>query len=135
MDNYQFDNNDNHDNNNQNNGWNSQNGQNNGQNYNNYTVKERNNLGTASMIFGILSLFGCITVWFGLIFAIAAIVLAILSRSRMGRFEGGAVGGLITGIISVIISLMLYFMILQLIQSPDFVNYLNQYMGSLPQTI
>ena len=82
------------------------------QNYfnNDYPVppaKPKDKLATFSLI---LAIAGCVTsivYYISLPCTISAIVLAILSRSRIGRFEGKAVAGLCLGISGIV--LMLFF--------------------------
>ena len=58
-------------------------------------------LGIVSLVTGILSLLGCCCTWLGIVFGIAAVVCAVLSRSQSAnrKFSGMAVAGLVCGII------------------------------------
>lgn len=108
------------------------------QNQNNFNinynqVKSRDRIATASLICGILAIPGTITVWLGVIFGIAAIALAIISRLNNGKFQGGAVAGITLGIVFVVISFMMFSVMLKMISNPDLVNYLNEYMNNLTQ--
>lgn len=52
----------------------------------------------ASLIIGVLSLTFGFLGWSGIILGATAVVLSILSRRRLGYFDGMSVGGLILGI-------------------------------------
>jgi len=119
MDHYQYDpesKNDNHINTNDN---------------NQISPERKDKVATASLICGILAIPGVFTVWLGVIFGVAAIALAIISRLNKGKFEGGAVAGLTLGIVFVIISFMLFSVVLKMLSNPDLINYLNKYMESM----
>lgn len=90
--------------------------------------KNTDNLGLASLIFGILAVPALITMWFGVIFAVAAIVLAILSRLNNGKFEGKAAAGLTIGIIILVIALMIFIAFLQMVSNPESIKQLVDYM-------
>lgn len=110
----------------------SKNENNNNSNNNGNNMPERkDNIATASLICGILAIPGTITIWLGVIFGIAAIALAIISRLNKGKFEGGAVAGITLGIIFVVISFMLFSVVLKMINSPELMDYLNKYMGTV----
>ena len=109
---------------------------NNGNNNNNYnnngsTQQRKDKIATASLICGILAIPGAFTVWLGVIFGIAAIALAIISRLNKGKFEGGAVAGITLGIVFVIISLMLFSVVLKMLSNPDSMNSILKYMESI----
>ena len=121
MDHYQYDPESKNDNNNNNNNYNN----------NNSTQQRKDKIATASLICGILAIPGAFTLWFGVIFGIAAIALAIISRLNNGKFEGGAIAGITLGIIFVIISFMLFSFALKMLSNPDLINYMNKYMESI----
>ena len=52
----------------------------------------------ASMIAGILSIICCCLGYTGVIFGIAAVVLSLYSRKKLGYFDGMAVAGIVLGI-------------------------------------
>ena len=60
---------------------------------------------------------------------ISAIVLAILSRSRIGRFEGKAVAGLCLGISGIVLMLFFFVMMLSILHDPSLINYMQEYMS------
>ena len=71
----------------------------------------KDKLATFSLI---LAIAGCVTsivYYISLPCTISAIVLAILSRSRIGRFEGKAVAGLCLGISGIVLMLFFFVMI------------------------
>ncbi len=84
---------------------------NNGNNFNQYNnggfsyqtvmeMKSRNRgFAIASMILGILSILCCCFTYIGIALSIIAIVFAVVSRVRMGYFDGMAIAGLVLGII------------------------------------
>lgn len=57
----------------------------------------------ASLILSIVSLICCCFPWGGMVFAVLGIIFAIVSRKRLGYFDGLAVAGLITAIFSIVI--------------------------------
>jgi len=110
---------------------NNNNNSNNNDNNNGNNLNRKDKIATASLICGILAIPGAFTVWFGVIFGIAAIALAIISRLNNGKFEGGAAAGLTLGLVFVIISFMLFYFALKMLSNPDLINYLNKYMESI----
>lgn len=52
----------------------------------------------ASLVLGILSVVCCCLGWAGAVLGAGAVVLSILSKRRLGYFDGMSVGGLVLGI-------------------------------------
>ena len=52
----------------------------------------------ASLVMGLLSVVCCYLGWSGIIFGIAAFLLSLLSRKKLGYFDGMSIAGLILGI-------------------------------------
>ena len=104
------------------------------QNYfnNDYPVppaKPKDKLATFSLI---LAIAGCVTsivYYISLPCTISAIVLAILSRSRIGRFEGKAVAGLCLGISGIVLMLFFFVMMLSILHDSSLINYMQEYMS------
>lgn len=68
-------------------------------------IKSRNRgFAIASMILGIFSILCCCFTYIGLIIGVLSIVFAVVSRVRMGYFDGMAIAGLVLGIIGVVFS-------------------------------
>lgn len=112
-----------------NNGFNQQYGAYGQVNPNYYAVpRKKNPFGTASLVFGLLAMPGCYTVWFGIIFSIAAIVCAIISRINYGKFEGKSIAGLILGIMFLLFSLLLFFMVIMILENPELMEEFNRIM-------
>ena len=65
----------------------------------------------ASMITGILSVVCCCFGWTGLIFGIAAVVLAVVSRRNLGYFDGMSIAGLILGIFGIVFGVAMIVML------------------------
>ena len=59
----------------------------------------------ASMVIGIISLVCCSLGWSGLMLGAAAIVFSIVSRRKLGYFDGMSVAGLILGIFGLVFGL------------------------------
>ena len=79
-----------------------------------------------------LAIAGCVTsivYYISLPCTISAIVLAILSRSRIGRFEGKAVAGLCLGISGIVLMLFFFVMMLSILHDPSLINYMQEYMS------
>lgn len=94
----------------------------------------KDNLALFSLI---LSIIGCITsmaYYISLPCTISAIVLAILSKNRVGRFEGKAVAGLCLGISGIVLTLFFFALMLSMLQNPDLINYMQEYMSVYVQT-
>lgn len=70
--------------------------------------KKNNGLAIASMIIGIFALLSCCIPLIQFPLAVAAIVLAILSKKKK-PFSGFAIAGLIMGIIAIVISILMTF--------------------------
>ena len=124
-----YNNNTNENNNPQNNGYNNQQFN----NYNNgypprppYNQKPKDKLGLFSLIFGIASIVTSMLYFLGIPFAITAIVLSILSKNRIGRFEGTAVAGLCLGICGVCLGLLFFAVMLAMFSSPELIDNMQQ---------
>lgn len=92
-------------------------------------AKPKDKLASFSLL---LAIAGCVTsmmYYISLPCTISAIVLAVLSRSRVGRFEGKAVAGLCLGISGIVLTLFFFAMMLSILQNPDLVNYMQEYMS------
>ena len=127
MDHYQYD----PESKNDNNSNNSNNSNNNNYNNNNNTPERKDKIATASLVCGILVIPGTFTLWFGIIFGISAIALAIISRLNTGKFNGRAAAGITLGIVFVILSFMMYYFALKMLSNPDLLDFLNKYMESM----
>ena len=120
--------------NNQNNGYNYY--RNNSYDYNNFNspyMKNRQNpLSVAAMILGILSSICCCLGYAGIIFGIAAIVIACFSKKENGRFDPMALVGLVLGIFGLVLSASMLAMILL---APEDVldEYFNSYFEQFGQ--
>ena len=67
-------------------------------------VQERNEMGQASMILGIISIVGVCCCYGGLVFGSLAIILALLSKTEEKLSDNARIG-MITGIIGIGLSL------------------------------
>ena len=66
-------------------------------------IKSRNRgFAIASMIIGIFSILCCCWVYSGVILGALAIIFAVVSRVKMGYFDGMAIAGLVLGIIGLV---------------------------------
>ncbi len=105
--------------NNQNNGQNNSynqnynNGYNNG-GYNSYqppfqdlTKPKSKALSVASLVTGIIAVICCCLGWSGIVLGAAAIATAIISRVKLGYFDGMAIAGLVLGIFGFVTGLIL----------------------------
>ncbi len=108
------------------------NGNNQYQNQNGYSyrtvmdVKSRNRgFAIASMVLGIISIVCCCSYYVGLTAAVLSIVFAVVSRVRMGYFDGFAVAGLITGIIGVVFGVALIVVDIMFVEAIE--EYLRTY--------
>ncbi len=81
-------------------------------------------LGIVSLVTGILSLLGCCCSWLGIVFGIAAIVCAALSRNQMSKFSGLAIGGLVCGIIG--LGLGILGIIINIVYGDDIQKYYEE---------
>ena len=69
-------------------------------------IKSRNRgFAIASMVLGIFSILCCCSIYIGLITGILAVTFAIISRVRMGYFDGMAIAGLVLGIIGLVFTI------------------------------
>lgn len=93
--------------------------------------ENKDKFATISLIMGILAIPGLFTVWLGVVFGIAAVVLAILSRLNTGKFGGSGAAGMTLGIICIAMSLMLFAFVLKMINSPELMSLIKQYMDTM----
>lgn len=67
--------------------------------------KQKNRIwSVGSLVIGILSVLCCCLEWPGAIFGVLAIVFSIISRKKLGYFDGLSIAGLILGICGVVFS-------------------------------
>lgn len=95
----------------------------------NFIPPKKTPLATASLIFAILSIFGSLTIWFGIMFSFAAIVLAILARVNYNSFNFKSLTGLIIGIMFFIFSMLMFFTMLSMLKNPEYVNMINEMLN------
>ena len=96
-------------------------------NFNNpYERRQNSPLSIASLVLGILSSICCCIGYAGVVFGIVAIVLAILSRRELGRFEAMATVGLVLGIFGAVISVITIISVL-LLPEDAFDAYFDAY--------
>ncbi len=81
----------------------------------------------ASLVCGILSIVCCCILWLPLVFAVLAIVFAVLARKSMGYFDGLALAGLICGIVGAVLALANG--ITDIVWGPQIEQYLNEWMA------
>lgn len=96
-------------------------------------TRKKDGLAIASLIFGILALLAGMTVWFGIIFAVVSIVCAIISKINYGYWDAKAVAGLSLGISGLVLALLMFFMVLNMLQNPEFVEQMNEIMQQYEQ--
>lgn len=97
-------------------------------------VVPKDNLALFSLLLGLAACFTSMVYYIGIPCAVSAIVLAILSKNRKGRFEGKAVAGLCLGISGVCLTLFFFAMMLTMLQNPEIMNYMQEYMQNyMPQ--
>jgi hypothetical protein len=91
---------------------------------------KKDKLGFYSLIFAIIGCVFCMVYYVAIPCCVSAIVLAVLSRSRLGRFEGKAVAGLCLAISGLVLTLLCFVMMISMLQNPDLVNFMESYMNS-----
>jgi len=125
-----------------NNGYDNQNNEESG--YNNYSEQDyafqtlmRNGRpktfgwSVASLVMGILSVVCCFLGWSGLILGAAAIVLSIVSRRKLGYFDGMSVAGLILGIFGFVFGVAMLVVVNFLVTEDMMNEFLEEYYKQL----
>ena len=133
MDNYDLNNNNQNSNNNSYNNGNNPNPYYNPNNWQQRPAAPKDNLGLFSLILGIAGCFTSMIYYISVPCAASCIVLAILSKNRIGRFEGKAVAGLCLGISAICLTLFFFALILTMLQNPDIINYMNELQNYMYQ--
>ena len=82
----------------------------------------------ASLVLGILSILCCCIWWFGLIAGILSIVFVIVSRKKLGYFDGLSIAGLITSIFGIVFSILIIVVGTIVLNNPEFQAYFEQFM-------
>jgi hypothetical protein len=85
------------------------------------------------MVFGILAMISGMTVWFGILFGVMAVVLGILSKVNHGYWDGRAIAGLALGIAGLVISLLMFFLALSMMSNPEFMQQMNDMLEQYQQ--
>lgn len=91
----------------------------------------------AAMVSGIISVICCCTGYAGVIFGVAAIIFAIISRKNLGYFDGMAVAGLVLGIIGFVLGIALIiatYTIDEQFLKEYLEEYLKEYQEQFPET-
>ncbi|MBO7304536.1 MAG: DUF4190 domain-containing protein [Clostridia bacterium] len=87
-----------------------------------------------SMVFGILSVVCCCLTYVALVFGILALVFAVVSRTRLGYFDGMAIAGLVLGVFGTVIGFS--FAILPfLIPDEALTKYLQDFLDGYYQSL
>lgn len=101
----------------------------------------RNGFGIAALVLGVLSLFGVLTVLFGVLLGVLAVVFGLLGRRRAQRGEadngGMALAGLISGVIALLLSVAIVVAAVVFLRSStgrDLRNCLRQAQGNSAAT-
>ena len=81
-----------------------------------------------SFILAILSIICCCNSWIPLILGAVAIVFAIISRSKLGYFDGLGIAGLIIAIFGVVFSLA--GILIGILFAEQYAEFLSEYMGA-----
>lgn len=91
----------------------------------------------ASLLISCASILCCCTPWCSVVFGVLAIVFAVISRSKIGYFDGLSIAGLIIGIFGVVFGVA-GFVLAYLIEYTDmfdeFMHELEQYEQELGGT-
>ena len=82
-------------------------------------------LGVISMIFGIISAVCCCCGALSAVVGATAIVLACLSRAKLGRFSGTAITGLVCGIIGFLIAAVAVVVSNVVMSNPDVIEMIE----------
>jgi len=85
----------------------------------------------ASLVMGILSVVCCFLGWSGLILGAAAIVLSIVSRRKLGYFDGMSVAGLILGIFGFVFGVAMLVVVNFLVTEDMMNEFLEEYYKQL----
>ena len=85
----------------------------------------------ASMVMGIISVVCCALGWTGLILGAAAIAFSIISRRKLGYFDGMSVAGLILGIFGFVFGVSLLIAVNFLITEEMMQELLEEYYKQL----
>ncbi len=80
----------------------------------------------AALVLGIVSVFGAVSGWVGMICGILAIVFSVIGRVKLGYFNGYAIAGLILGIFGTVLGIA---QILFEIFLPYIIEYLENNYG------
>ena len=92
-------------------------------------------LGIVSLVTGILSLLSCCCTWLSIVFGIAAVVCAVLSRNQSAnrKFSGMAVAGLVCGIIGLALGIL--GIVLTLVLGPNLGSDWTKYLEDMEQML
>ena len=84
-----------------------------------------------ALVFGILSVAFCSAAYFAIIVAVAAIVFAVISRIKLGYFDGMTIAGLIIAIFGLVLGI---FMVIAInVIDPEFLKeFFEMYGESMP---
>lgn len=82
----------------------------------------------AALVLGIISIICCCMWYFGLACGILAVIFTVISRKTLGYFDGLAIGGLITAIFGIIFSGLMTYVMLVVMNDPEFLATYEQIM-------
>ncbi len=84
----------------------------------------------ASLILGVISIACCCLSYAGVIFGIAAIIVAVIARRSLGYFDGMCIAGLLLGIFGVVFGVAMIILI-ESIPEEEWQKFLEEYMKEL----
>lgn len=95
------------------------------------TDKNSNSLAIASLVLGIIAIVTSCCCFSGILFGAIAVVLALLSRGSVNKFDNKALWGLITGIAGILLGILFLISIIiytnVITKNENFKDIINQY--------
>lgn len=82
-----------------------------------------------SITLAALSVFLCFIPWLGILFSVAAMMTAIVSRKSLGYFDGISMASLILSIFGMVFSFGVVIITEIIKNNPDLLLWLNEYLG------
>ena len=80
----------------------------------------------AALVLSIVSILCCCVYWLGLFTGIFAVVCAIVSRRKLGYFDGLSVGAIIVAIFGIVFSAVTTYVNLVLLTDPEIMEMINE---------
>ncbi len=85
----------------------------------------------AALVLAVISILCCCVYWLGLFSGACAVACAIVSRRKLGYFDGLSVGAIIVAIFGIVFSAVMTYVNVVVMNDPEFIRLLTEELKKL----